>query len=297
MASVKIKYTMARTITEIENQIVLTVVNDTTLQPLLTSTSKVAIWRRWVIVVATCFNSLEVLWDKFKAEVLDLLSRQKPHTLRWYAEKALAFQLGFPLLPDTSEFDNSGYTNAQIEAGKVVAYVAVTEEERPGYKMFLRMKLAGTNGTDLMQLPQATVTAIQSYFNTAAKDAGVKIVFESLPPDKIQMEWDVYYDPTILDAGGARLDGTASSPVKDAILEYLSKKLPFNGLYVLAKHTDYLQAVDGVVIPEIRKCLTTYGNLPFSIVQTEYQPDAGWLRFVDVNTDLVINYKPHDAIQ
>lgn len=287
---------MARTILEIENQIVLTVQNDTTLQPLLTSTSKVAIWRRWVNVVATCFNSLEVLWDKFKVEINDLLSRQKPHTLRWYAVKALAFQLGFPTLTDSDEFDTTGYTDAQIAASRVVAYVAVTEEERPGFKMFLRMKLAGTNGTDLMQLPQATVTAIKSYFNTKAKDAGVKIVFESLPPDKIQMQWDVYYDPTILDAAGARLDGTASSPVKDAIIEYL-KKLPFNGLYVLAKHVDYVQAVDGVVIPEIKNSLTTYGNLPFSIVQTEYQPDAGWLRFVDENVDLIINYKPHDAIQ
>lgn len=288
---------MARTILEIENQIVLTVANDTTLQPVLTSISKVAIWRRWANVIATCFNSLEILWDKFKAEILDLISRKKPHTLRWYAETALGFQLGFPLKPDTYEFDNTGYTDAQIEASKVVAYVAVTEEERPGFKMFLRMKLAGTDGTDLIQLPAATVTAIQSYFNTAAKDAGVKIVFESLPPDKIQMEWDVYYDPTILDATGARLDGTASSPVSDAIIEYLNKKLPFNGLYVLAKHTDYVQDVDGVVIPEIKSCLTTYGNLAFSNVQTEYQPDAGWLRFVDVNVDLVINYKPHDAIQ
>lgn len=287
---------MARTVLEIENQIVLAVGADTTLQPLLTSTSKVAIWRRWVNVIATCFNSLEILWDKFKLEITDLIARQKPHTLRWYAEKALRFQLGFPLLVDSAEFDATGYTDAQIEASKIVAYVAVTEEERPGFKMFLRMKLAGTDGTALIQLSTATVTAIQSYFNTAAKDAGVKIVFESLPPDKITMEWDVYYDPTILDATGARLDGTASAPVKDAIVEYL-KKLPFNGLYVLAKHTDYLQTVEGVVIPEIKKCLTTYGNLPFSGVQTEYQPDAGWLRFADVSTDLVINYKPHDAIQ
>jgi hypothetical protein len=287
---------MARSTQEIESQIVNTVQADEVLQPVLTSNSAVAIWRRWCAIFAFCINVVEKLWDAFKAEILEILSKQRKFTLRWYAEKALAFQLGFPTLPDSDEFDNTAYSEAQIEASKVVKYVAVTEEERPGFKMFLRMKLAGTNGTNLVTLPAATVTAVKSYFNTKAKAAGVKMVFESLDADKITMEVDVYYDPTILDANGARLDGSASAPAKDAIVKYL-ENLPFNGLYVLASHVDYIQKVEGVVIPVIKQCLTTYGLLPFAPVNVEYQPDAGWMRFEDENTDLTINYIPHDAIQ
>lgn len=287
---------MARSTNEIEQQIITAVQTDTVLQPELTSTSTVAIWRRWAAILSFCINALEKLWDAFKAELLELLAMMTPHSLRWYAQLAKDFQLGFPTLPDSHLFDNTGYTAAQIEDSKVIKYVAVTEEERPGFKMFLRMKLAGSDGTDLVPLPVATVTAIKSYFETKAKDAGVKMVFESLPPDKITMEWDVYYDPTLINAAGSRLDGSASTPVKDAIVNYL-KNLPFNGLYVLASHVDEVQKVEGVVIPVMKRVKTAYGSLPLTDVNVEYQPDAGWMRFENEETDLTINYIPHDAIQ
>ena len=287
---------MARTTDEIKKEIVAAVQVDDVLQTQLTSTSTVSIWGRWVAVIAFCINSLETLWDKMKAEVLATIAAMKPHTLQWYAQTALKFQLGFPTLTDSWLFNNAGYTQAQIAASQVIKYVAVTEEERPGYKVFLRMKLAGSNGTDLVQLPAATVTAVKSYFNTKAKDAGVKLVVESLPYDKTKQQWDVYYDPTILNAAGSRLDGLASTPVRDAIVNYL-KALPFNGLYVLALHVDAVQAVEGVVIPVPKLIQATYGNLPFTSINVEYQPDAGWLRFENEQNDLLINLIPHDAIQ
>lgn len=286
---------MARSIIEIEKEITDNVSADAVLQTELTSTSTVSIWRLWANIVATAINGLEKLWDAFRAEVIDLLSRLKPHSLRWYAERFKAFQLGIPLLPDSDQYDNSGYTNQQIIDSKVVRFVAVTEEERPGLRTFLRAKLAGFNGTDLVQLPEPTLVAIRAYCKRF-KDAGVKVVVESLPPDKITMKWKVFYDPTILAANGSRLDGTSSQPAKDAITGYL-QQLPFNGLYVRALHVDHVQKVDGVVIPEIDECLATYGLLAFSNVNVEYQPDAGWLRFVDDNIDLQIQYIPHDAIE
>lgn len=294
MSTTLLSTEMARTIADIQQQIIDTYVQEMAaigeaVEP--TTWSNTSLEKLWSFVVAFCIWVHEKLFDALMQEVRLYIEKMKPHTPQWYAETALAFQLGFPTLPDTWLFDNTGKTAAQIAASKVVKYVAVTEEELPGYKMFLRMKLAGANGNELDPLPVDTVTAVREYFNKKAKDAGVKMVFESRPPDAIRMEWDVYIDPTILSATGARLDGSEPEPVREAILAYM-KELPFNGIYVPVAHQDKVQGITGVNIPLIKKVEYKYGNLDYKPVLVEYRPDAGWLRFAQPQ-DLVINYIIH----
>lgn len=81
---------MARTITDIQNEILTAKQNEPELAE-LNSTSKTAIWRLWVYITAFVIHTLELIFDKHKSEVSEALRQLKPHTARWYRNKALAF--------------------------------------------------------------------------------------------------------------------------------------------------------------------------------------------------------------
>src|SRR5438128_8747559 len=138
---------MARTIAEIQTQIINQVQADPVLAAELTSTSKVAIWRLWTYVVAVCFWTLEKSFDAFRIETDEKLAALKPHSLRWYALKAKAFQYGYDLVLESDYYDNTGIEESDIEASKVVAYAAVVEQIRG-----LRIKVAKDSGADLEPL-------------------------------------------------------------------------------------------------------------------------------------------------
>src|SRR5437868_6766764 len=116
---------MARTISEIQTQILAAVAADAVLSPKLTSTSKTAIYRLWAYIVAVAIWALENLYDLFRIETDEKIALLKPHSLRWYASKAVAFQYGFNLVAETDTYNNTGFSDTAIEASKVVDYAAV----------------------------------------------------------------------------------------------------------------------------------------------------------------------------
>lgn len=260
---------------------------DPVLAPAATSTSKTAFWRLWTRIVAAAAWSVEVLFDTHKQEINEVVTALKPHSLKWYATKARAFQFGYALPPDTDVYDNSLLTEAQIEASQIVKYVAVVEQDKT-----LRVKVAKL-ATDLLPLTGPELASFAAYM-ARIKDAGVKLVITSQVADKLKLELDIYYDPLVLNAQGQRIDGSSLTPVQTAIDSFL-KNLPFNGVFVMAYLVDALQQVDGVVIPHLKQALTSYGAFPFTSVAVTYQPDSGYLRF-DQPTDLVLNFIPQNSI-
>src|SRR5437868_786059 len=131
---------MARTVKEIEDEIISSVAADETLKTRLDSTSATALWRLYAYVFAFAANILERLYDTLLSEINELISKLKPHTIRWYAEKVKAFQYGFPLPPDTDVYDNSLVIQSLIDASKIVKYAAVTRGRRTNGRVFLRIK-------------------------------------------------------------------------------------------------------------------------------------------------------------
>jgi hypothetical protein len=280
---------MARSIADIQQAIIDRIAQDSILAPVLTSTSRTAIWKLLTYVVAACQWTVESLFDLHKQEVQQLIDNLKPHSLRWYANMARNFQYGHDLAPDADFYDNTGLTDEQINASKIIAYSAVVEQEKN-----LRIKVAKIENNDLAPLTIEEKAAFTAYMNRI-KDAGVKLVIDSLPPDSLKLKLRIFYNPLVLDSNGARLDGTSSTPVQDAIHAYL-KNLPFNGWLVLAYLTDALQQVDGVVVPVIDEAQATYGNLPYQAIDVKYNPDAGYLRIMQPD-DLQITFIPQSAIQ
>jgi hypothetical protein len=245
-------------------------------------------------VVAFCVHSLEVIFDIFKYDTDNNIKEKNPHTTEWWAQLAKAYQHGFSLLPDSHLYDSSAYSDTEIEASNIVKYAAVVEQQNIFGRMELRIKLAKKVGDGLGALSITELNGVKAYFKRVG-DAGVKLKIDSLPPDSIQMEWNIFYDPLLLDGNGNRNDGTASDVIAIAVKQYL-ENLPFNGTLVLAYMTDAVQSVEGVVYPEIIACKTKYGTNNYQAVHNEYLPDAGYLRFENTS-DLIINYFPRTAIQ
>lgn len=287
---------MARTIPEIHADITSTLVNELAAVEIIINPatwSKTNLLRLITYIIAVCQWTIEQLQDIHKAEINDLIAQKKPHSLRWYAEKAKAFQFTYNLVPEQDYYNNTGIPDDKLETSKIVKYAAVVRQRRANGRIFLRIKVATTAGTDLARLTEEQLDALREYFNRIA-DAGVDIEIESLIADRLKLRLKIYYNPLILGSNGSRLDGTDNKPVPNAIRNYL-QNLPFNGLFVLAHLVDALQAVEGVEIPHLIECYTSYGNLPLTSVDVEYVPDSGYLRIEDV--DLNVQYLPHSQIK
>ena len=280
---------MARTIDEIQQSMLTAIAADETLSTVATSTSKVAIFRLFTRIVATAIWTIEVLFDTLKTELSELLAQLKPHSLRWYAQKAKDFQYGDSLAVDSDKYDNTGLTDEEIEESQIVKHSAVTEGEDGK----LRIKVA-KEVSDLEPLSAPELAAFVEYMQRI-KDAGVKLLIESNEADYLKLSLKIYFDPLIMNSAGEYIDGSNATPVQTAVKNYL-KNLPFNGTFVLAYMVDALQLVDGVVIPHVVTAEAKYAAFPFTTINVQYLPDAGYLRFEDENTDLIIEFIPQSQL-
>lgn len=280
---------MARTIEQIQNEILKAKEAEASLNG-LNSTSKVAIWRLWVYITAFVIWTLEKIFDEHKKEVSEALSELKPHTARWYRNKALAFQYGFNLRSETDLFDNTGKSKEEIENSKIIKYSAVTEVEIES-RLIVKIATESVAPTgNLSPLTQEQKAAFDVYINEI-KDAGVRITTINYLPDILKLQMKIYRDPLVLDENGQSIL-TGEKPVEKAIKEYF-KKLPFNGELVLAHLVDALQQVEGVKIPHIilaeSKWIDAgtngYGN--FQPIEVKTIPISGYFKIENFDN---INY-------
>jgi hypothetical protein len=262
---------MARTIAEIEGTIVAAVQADTTLSG-ASSTSQTAIWRLFARVWASAINAFEFIQDAFRAQLLEDVAKLKPHTLRWYQEKAKAFQYGSDLPENSTDYDNSSLDDATIAAQKIIAQAAATENNGT-----VTVKVAREVSGALEPLSSPQYDAFESYINEV-KDAGVQLAALNQTGDKLTVVATIYYDPLVLNSTGARIDGAAAQPVQDAIKAYL-RALPFNGVLVRASLFDVLQGVSGVYAPTLTSLQAGVSSATaLGEVQVQYLPYAGYFK-------------------
>ena len=234
--------------------------------------------------IAVAIWTLEQLFDLHKQEVTELINNKKVGSLRWYAYMAKQFQYGYNLDPDTDEYDNTGLTDEEIEASKIVAYSAVGKRGST-----LLMKTAKLSGDDLAPLADDELAAFKEYV-FRWQCAGDTIEYINQQADKLKLKLTVYYNPLVINKDGERLDGKSTTPVVDAIRQYL-KELPFNGELVLAYLVDAMQAVEGIAIPHIDESYYQYGGINWELIDIKYQPLSGYFTIADA--DLDIEYLPY----
>lgn len=267
---------MARSVDTIYADLIAKKESDSNLD-VLNSTSKTAIWRLWLYILAYATNVLESLFDKHYTEVTSIITELKPHTMRWYRQKALAFQYGFDLISDTDIFDNGTATEAQIEASKIIKYAAITEATTES-RLVLKIATEDSAGK-LAPITAGQESAFIPYIEEI-KDAGVAITVINYLPDILKLNLRIYYDPLVLTSTGVSIR-TGKKPVEEALNEFM-KELPFNGELVLNSLIDKLQKTEGVKIPHlvqaaskwIDTALDDYGN--FENISVKKIPVSGY---------------------
>lgn len=209
---------MARTIAEIQNEILIEKEKCTSLQG-LTNTSKTSIWNLWINIIATAIWVHEKIVEKNA-----LISR--PHTLNWYREQALNFHYGIPLDPESRNetlliwkdgsyiFDTTNLSEAEIEQSKIIKHCAVSEidlqtilDQRKDnvQEIFsdyfhnkvgvVFIKVATVKDDKICKLDiNNELFAFKEYI-AKIKDAGNQVYITSDEGDNLKLSLNVYIDP------------------------------------------------------------------------------------------------------
>lgn len=279
---------MARKIDEIELQILNAIAVSPTLSTVLTSTSRVSVWRLLVYIFSVAVWALENLFDIHKAEVTDIIENTRPSYLPDLKNSILNFQYGYDLVPGQTFYDNTGIDESLIAASKVVKYVAIVELTRG-----LLIKVAGSTGGDLAPLTSPQAAALFQFVGRI-KPPGVGIRIVNKVADSLKITQRIYYNPLILDNTGKRLDGSSDTPIQQATEAFL-KSQPFNGQYIINRHERAIEAVDGVVIAPILNAEADYESVGFIPFDVLYLPDSGYLRFA-TPSDYILEFVPHENL-
>lgn len=274
---------MARTVTEIYDALVAEKESMATLNGLqpsvdtaqtllddLTNTSKVALWRLFLFLVASAMWVEETLWDDLVLEIEDKIVKGQYGGAAWFQDQCFKFQLGYTLVWLDNQFKYTDTTTAPAVAAQIIKRAAIVESGGQ-----VRIKVAKLVGDVVTKLSGSELTAFDDYIRKI-KPAGTNTLTISADPDYLKVSVRAYYNPEVLAADGSLLTDAGVFPLEDAIDNYISN-LPFNGRMILTSLVDSMQSADGIVNPELLNAEAKYGALPYAAVVTEYIPDAGHL--------------------
>lgn len=271
----KTEKTMARTIEQIMQQLLAAKEQDEILRERLTSTSKTAIWRLLLYIVAVGTNVVESLWDAMKADVDEEIDAQKPHRLKWYRDKALAFMYNMTLPEDSDTYDTTGMTDDQIDSRKIVKFAAVEEMNN---LVIIKVAKGDDQREPLDDTEDSPEFTLFKAYMQEIKDAGVRLSFVNQAGDAFSCALTVLYDPVLLES-------EVRAAVRKAIKSYI-RGLPFNGEYTNMALIDAVQAVSGVKIAEL-----TVAKAGDSAIAVRNKPAAGYYNVED--DDITVNCEPY----
>lgn len=278
---------MARTIAQIKTELTEAFMTDSTLQAKYgfsegdkfdSRFSKVSIENLLLYIVATAIWTLEKLMDSHTAEMTEYIAAMKPHSLRWYVEKAKAFHYGESLIPGTDK-----YALADDDEGVVmpVTFAACTESNAT---LYLKVAKRGPE-----PLTDEEKSAFEAYMREI-KDAGVRIDVTSQDGDYLRLDMTVFYNPLLITAEGeSKADG---SKVAELAIKNYIENLPFNGEFRKNEMVDALQNTPGIVMVELGNVY--HGEISSNIkpVTAYCQPVSGY--FKGDRAELNIQYVPYD---
>ncbi len=226
----------------------------------LSSSSKVAVWRLLMWVVAVAVYVHEGLWDVFRGEVDEVIANKLSHTARWYQEQSFLFQYG-----DQLTWIDNRYQYDKYDANKQIVNRAAAFEVNG----VLKLKVATETSSKLAPLDSSQLLAFQNFWKKY-KDAGVFMDIISINADLLHLAYEVFYDPALLNADGSLIIDNTIFPVNDAIANYISN-LDFNGKFSLEKCDAAILKAVGVIdftrtLAQVKKENDIYKDINISIV-------------------------------
>lgn len=277
-----------RTLNEIQQELIQAKEAEPALAG-LNSTSHTAIWRLWIYIVAFCIHIHERLMHQKEQEIERRIADTRPHTRKWYREKAMAYQHGVELLPETDEY-------APLSLGEGLGDRIVSNAAVVKMNNHLRIKTVKTVGDELQPLSSEELIAFQAYMNQVS-DAGTFVLATSHVADDLKLHLSVYYNPMLMNTQGELLDGSDTEPVKKAINGYL-KSVEFNGAFVESRLERAIERLPAVEMVNVQGAWSKYGNHFYEdahasnigIINEVRIPDAGYMRLDE--EVLTIDYIP-----
>jgi hypothetical protein len=284
---------MARTVAEIKKTMTDEFMNSTVMatkygfvvgDSFENTFSKVSFESIQFYVVAFAMAVFEKLFDSHKTEVAELIAAERPHTLIWYKNKALAYMHGYELVADADYYDTTGLTDAELSDAKVVKKASAVEKANVVY-----VKVASAAA----KLSDDQEAGLVAYFKEV-KDAGVKLQIINRDADHYRAVLDVYYDPMVLNSAGLNAV-TGNETVRDAVNSFIAA-LEFNGQFRHDALRNSLNALDGVVMTELKVSqISTDGGESYDEIDAYTTPDAGYMKIYEP-TDLTLNYKVYATV-
>jgi hypothetical protein len=248
----------------------------------VTTTSRVARWRLWLWIVATCAYSLDVVFDLAIITLEALAKRSRFGTLPWYIQQAYEFQYG-----DTLVYVNNEYKYATFNPAVQIIKRAASQENGNTVNIKLAKLVAGIP-TKLTVPEKAAAT---TYFQLI-KPAGVTLNIISDDPDEIILNIKVNFDALLLDATGQLLSTPGTYPVINAINNFLNNVI-FDGTLELCNLIDEIQKTTGVKSAYMLSASGRYGANPFVVFPERYYPNAGHMKIHPTNPlSSTITYTP-----
>jgi hypothetical protein len=220
---------MARTIAEIQDQIITSIQADTDLSG-VNSPSRRALWRLWTYIVAVAISVFEQILDIAKVDFETIVRAAPPATAEWIRGKMLEFQYD----PDTAQ-------HVQL-VDFVPQYLTVDESLRIITRCGVNVSAYNTvyvkvaKGTQPGPLSESERLAAQDYLRIIGI-AGIHYLVVSLPPDRLFIHADIYIKGS--NQAYVMLD------VPKAIEGYLTS-IPFDGVMKIVDLIDTMKSVPGV---------------------------------------------------
>lgn len=221
---------MARTIAQIEQQILDTIAADTILGPLLTSQSKRAIYRLIAFVVAVSIGLLEQLMDLFKSDIETTVNSAAPASASWLQNKVFQFQYSADV-PQIVQLVNFAPAYPTVNTlYQIITRASVTTD------ISNQVVIKVAKGDTPTALSVNELTALQSYVNIIG-GAGITYNVISIAADRLMLGAQVFYNGQYSDV--------ISANVIQAINDYLAA-LPFNGQVRVSDIEATIRSVAGV---------------------------------------------------
>lgn len=208
------------------------------------SFSSVSLENILLFIVAGATHVLEVIMDRYKAEVADKVASAVVASVPWYHRKALEYQKGDALRLNEATMEYEYATEADEK--RIVRYAAVRDRGTS-----VEILVSGDKGGEPVALSNADLTPFKTYMNRI-KVAGVILNISSRDTDRVRINAKIWTDPLLIDSDGASVaDG--SKPVERAIQEFL-KSIVYGGVLNKTKLVDAIQRVEGVTDVELGDC-------------------------------------------
>ena len=249
----------------------------------LTSTSKTSIWRMMLYIMAFAVEQIAQLFTLHRSEIDTKISTQKTHRLLWIQSLYLNFQYGFELIKEKDLFDNTGATDEEIEASKIIKYCAVNESSS-GREVII--KIATEKDDVLSPLEADKMEAIFEY-TKRVKGIGIQYTIINYLPDRLKLNIRVFRDPLVINANG--MDITSGKyPVQEALQEFM-KELPFNGELRIQDLANKLEAVTGVNLVSVDLAQSCWINAAdndygdWTTIDVRRIPESGYYKIENFN--------------